>query len=218
MVDEEIEEVLEDHEGVLTKQKKGTSLKTTEFDFFKAINSETDPRKIFLIGQLYLEFECDAIISIYFQTTDGLRNGVLSDFLKFESISFSTKIKMLKYLAISGKDAKPINLIDSKIIKGLGAISQIRNAFQHNLTYEEALKSALKEGANFGLINKNISDCKDINSLVKCFKNECENIYLELNKIIMHPELDNSKVIMDILKKKSEEEKIKNDISKSSAK
>lgn len=192
-------ELTEEHDGIKVKKKKGTSLIITEYNFLDAINNEKDPRKIFLSGQLHLEFQCDGVIFSYFQTDKGLRNGVFSNFLHSEEMSFEKKIKLLGKLLISDKHAKPLRLIDKKITKGLRAIARIRNAFQHNLSYEEALKIVLKGGANFGMIDNKLKDCKDIDSLVKNFKEEYEKLYLALHDIIMSPELrDEDKISKQI--------------------
>lgn len=203
-------ELAEKHEGIKIKKKKGTTLVVTEFNFLNDFDNEKDPRKIFIMGQLHLEILCDWILLSYFKIGNKLGEGIFSDFLKSEDISFMTKINLLDKLTFSKEDNKPERLIDKKVIKGLRAVAQIRNGFQHNLSYEEALNHATKEGANFGTIDVKLSECKDLDLLVINFKEECKQIYFDLSNIIGSPYLRDEEKIDKLMKDIEEYGKKKN--------
>jgi len=210
MKEEKNFELTEEHEGIKVQKKKGTTLIITEFNFFNEFDKEQDPRKIFIMGQLHLEILCDWILLFYFKIGNKLREGIFSDFLKSEDISFMTKINLLNKLTFSKEDNKSERLIDKKAIKGLRAVAQIRNGFQHNLSYEEALNHATKEGANFGMIGVKLSECKDLDLLVINFKEECKQIYFDLSNIIGSPYLRDEEKIDKLMKDIEEYRKKKN--------
>lgn len=130
-------ENLEERDGVLIRRNSKGEVVGTGVDSSKAIEKESDPRKCFLIAQLHAEYYVDMIISGYFSVGNNSKTKSIERFLKSKFMSFNDKIEFLKLL----EDNSGGLLVNKSVINSLIVIAEIRNAFQHNLSLEEAILS-----------------------------------------------------------------------------
>jgi hypothetical protein len=162
-----------------------SGIKTVFYDITEALNIK-DPRNVFLNGQLFIELQCDGILTEYFckgeTGYDNRRRSLFSNFLKSKEMSYYTKIKLLKELEILENNQMK-KIIDKKIYTSLKAIGAVRNAFQHNLEYEEALKSLTGDKFVFLLENKKLSDYEDVEQLRYDFTVETSSLYSSLHDL-----------------------------------
>ncbi len=166
-----------EYDGIITH--KNGKYTFTEYNIDKALNQK-NIRNVFLNGQLFTEMLCDSIICLYLTQNKNPQQGILSNFLKSRHIDFFSKIELLKML----ENKKRKKFIDKDIIISLKAIGAVRNAFQHNLRHEDALRS-LTDGDKFAFKNKVLSTYTDVGSLVLDFKLEVRDIFIKLHSIIL---------------------------------
>jgi len=189
----------------ITRVLTNKGLMVTFLNIYEALE-EKNPRNVFLNGQLYIEDRVDTIISMYFGHDNSIRHSSILDFLKSENCDFISKIKWLSMLIRENKiklDGKRevIKFVENgKIISSLRTIGEVRNAFQHNLIFEEAFRNAIKDGRTFKLIDKKLDTCQDINELVKMFKEEAILLVGELDKIMLK-DFTTHKISIEDLKK-----------------
>ncbi|PIN89018.1 hypothetical protein COU60_05075 [Candidatus Pacearchaeota archaeon CG10_big_fil_rev_8_21_14_0_10_34_76] len=172
----------------------------TFLNIYEALEQD-NPRNIFLNGQLYVENRLDTIISMYFGYDNNIRHASILNFLKSRYCDFFSKIKLLSML-INKYDGKiEVLLIENKdVISSLQTIGEIRNSFQHNLIFEEAIKNSIKDGRTFKLTGKKLDTCENLNGLIEAFKKEVIRLTEELDKIIIN-KIPHYKIDMETLKK-----------------
>lgn len=173
----------ENHDGVMVEKNAdgGVLVITNIYDALK----EDNPRNLFLNGQLHIENLCDILLSWYFckGTTgeDNLRRTVFLDFLKSRDVDFFAKINLLRKVEVF-EDGKMKRPFDGKVYVSLKAVGAVRNAFQHNLIYGEALKH-ITDGDVFVFVNEKktkLTAFKSVDNLKKAFASEAVQLHDEL--------------------------------------
>ena len=172
------EHVVTDEYDGITEGLTDEGDKITIYDLKKALDQES-PRSVFLNGQLYIEKECDMIIGIYFAQNNPIKMGVLGGFLTSRYCDFFDKIFILKNLVTNSFE--PI-IKDSKIISSLQAIGEVRNSFQHNIEYVEAMDQ-VRKGGKFSFVDKNLKGYSTVENLLEDFKTEVIEVYHKLNDL-----------------------------------
>jgi hypothetical protein len=180
---------IEEYDGIKKiKTKEGFDI--LSFNIYDALEQK-NPRNVFLNGQLYVENSLDIIISMYFGYDNSIRHSSILEFLKSRNCDFFSKIQLLSMLINTykpnptGKHEVVHFIEDKKIISSLQTIGEVRNAFQHNLVFDEAFKNAIKDGKTFKLINKRLDTCNNVDDLVKMFKEEVVLLNDKLHNIIL---------------------------------
>ena len=169
--------------------------KFVSYDISEALNQD-NPRNAFLNGQLFIEMQCDLLLVQYFckgnTGTDNRRRTLFSNFLKSRDVDYFTKIKLLKTLEfISSKGVKKI--LDKKVYTSLKAVGAVRNAFHHNLEYEDAL-NFLTNGDKFVFASREsklLSSYTDVKTLKRDFVSEAYSLYSALHEL--SHEMENQK-------------------------
>lgn len=161
--------------------------KDVSYDISEALN-QANPRNAFLNGHLFIEMQCDLLLVQYFckgnTGADNRRRTLFSNFLKSRDMDYFTKIRLLKTLEfISNKGIKKI--LDKKVYTSLQAVGAVRNAFQHNLDYEDAL-NCLTSGDKFVFASrdgKSLSLYTDVATIKNDFVSEADSLYSALHEL-----------------------------------
>lgn len=171
----------------LTIRQNGQS-KETIFNIAEAMDQD-NPRNAFLNGQLFVEILCDSILVQYFckgsTGADNRRRTLFWNFIKSRYVDFFAKIKLLRTLEIINKSGIT-KLLDTKTYTSLKAIGAVRNAFHHNLDYDDAL-NCLTAGDKFVFISnqgKKLSTYKDVETLKINFQTEAYLLHNALNDLV----------------------------------
>lgn len=201
------------YDGV-TKVKTPDGEIITFLNIYEALEQD-NPRNIFLNGQLYVENRLDTIISMYFGYDNNIRHASILNFLKSRYCDFFSKIKLLSMLINKYDGKNEVPLIENKdVISSLQTIGEIRNSFQHNLIFEEAIKNSIKDGRTFKLTGRKLDTCGNLNGLIEAFKKEVIKLTEELDKIIIN-KIPHYKIDMETLKKTLTGHSFDNDKEKS---
>lgn len=161
--------------------------KAVSYDISEALN-QNNPRNAFLNGQLFIEMQCDLLLVQYFckgnSGADNRKRTLFSNFLKSRDIDYYAKIKLLKTLEyISNKGIKKI--LEKNIYISLKAVGAVRNAFHHNLEYEDAL-NCLTNGDKFVFASretKPLSSYMNVEALKNDFISEAYSLYSALHEL-----------------------------------
>jgi len=164
--------VEEKYDGVSIKKsgEEGGEIHA-RFDITEALDQE-NPRNVFLNGQLHLELTCDDVISAYIADRDPVRMGVMNRFLTSRDITFFGKIELMKRFVIKDEKGNQIKMIRPNVIKSLKSIGEVRNAFQHNLVLDIAIRKLKQTESKFHLTGIKLKECLDLNAFLDGFKRE----------------------------------------------
>ena len=183
------------YDGITIKElrQENRLVKITHYNLLEALNQD-NPRNVFLNGHLYIEDKCDELLLEYFcyygYTEEEpyflyLKRDVFNDFLRSRHFDYSNKVYLLKNLKLD-RDQNPDDvLVESKIITSLKAIGAVRNAFHHNLVYQDALDKFTKSDKFvFVSESKVLSKYSDTFSLKDDFILEVKGLYRALQGVL----------------------------------
>ncbi|MDD5331552.1 MAG: hypothetical protein PHE43_01880 [Candidatus Nanoarchaeia archaeon] len=180
----DVGEVTHDYYDGLKKIKIGRYT-SKRYNLYEALK-QSNPRNVFLNGHLHIELKIDELLV---KTLTGkstlLEYSDFADFLKTRYIDYFGKIILLKMIHINHPTKNiEINLIDNDLFNDLNVIGAIRNAFHHNLDYDEAMVQLCKGGVKFSSIQKKFVEYDNIQELVSDFKEVVIKVHLKLKKLL----------------------------------